>query len=74
MVTTLKTTKLYLFNMWKNHGLPCSTVSDQGPQFTSQVMKDLCKHLGITPKLSTMHHPQTDGQTEHMKQDLQQYL
>ena len=28
MVTTLETAKLYLFNMWKNHGLPCSIVSD----------------------------------------------
>ena len=74
MVTTLETAKLYLFNMWKNHGLPWSIVSDQGPQFASQVMKDLCKCLGITPKLSTMHHPQTDGQTEQINQDLQQYL
>ena len=37
-------------------------------------MKDLCKHLGITPKLSTVHHSQTDGQTERMNRDLQQYL
>ena len=37
-------------------------------------MRDLCKRLGITPKLSTMHHPQTDGQTEQMNRDLQQYL
>ena len=66
MVTTLETAKLYLFNVWKNHGLPRSIVSDQGPQFASQVMKNLCKYLGITPKLSTAHHPQTDGQTEQM--------
>ena len=58
------TTKLYLFNVWKNHELSCSIVSDQGPQLASQVMKDLCKRLSITPKLSTAHHPQTDGQTE----------
>ena len=37
-------------------------------------MKDLCKHLRITPKLSTTHYPQTDGQTEQMNHDLQQYL
>ena len=74
MVTTLETAKLYLFNVWKNHGLPRSIVSDQGPQFASQVMKNLCKYLGITPKLSTAYHPQTDGQTEQMNRDLQQYL
>ena len=66
MVTALETAKLYLFNVWKNHGLPHSIVSDQGPQFALQVMKDLCKCLRITPKLSTVHHLQTDGQTEWM--------
>ena len=27
-ITALKTAKLYLFNMWKNHRLPCSIISD----------------------------------------------
>ena len=53
----LNTAKLYLFHVWKNHGLPHTIVSDCGPQFTSQVMMDLCKWLSISPKLSTTHHP-----------------
>ena len=73
-VTALEMAKLYLFHVWKNHGLPHTIVSNHRPQFASQVMKDLCKHLGITPKLSTAHHPQTDGQTEWINHDLQQYL
>jgi transposase InsO family protein len=72
--TALDTARLYLHNVWKNHGLPSSIVSDRGPQFASQVMRDLCKRLGIQPKLSTAFHPQTDGQTERMNRDLQQYL
>ena len=70
----LDTTKLYLFHIWKDHGLPRIIVSDQGPQFASQVMTDLCKRLSISPKLSTAHHPQMDGQTEVMNQEVQQYL
>ena len=70
----LDTAKLYLFHVWKDHGLPCTIVSDRGPQFASQVMTDLCKRLGILPKLSTVHHPQTDGQTDVMNQEVQQYL
>ena len=72
--TVLDTAKLYLFHIWKDHGLPRTIVSDQGPQFASQVMMDLCKRLSISPKLSTAHHPQTDGQTEVMNREVQQYL
>ena len=72
--TALDTAKLYLFHVWKDHGLPRTIVSDRGPQFASQVMTDLCKRLGILPELSTAHHPQTDGQTEVMNREVQQYL
>ena len=72
--TALDTAKLYLFHVWKDHGLPRTIVSDCSPQFASQVMTDLCERLGITPKLSTTHHPQTDGQTEVMNWEVQQYL
>ena len=49
-------------------------MSDYGPQFALQIMKDLCTQLGIKAKLSIAHHLQTDGQIEHMNKDLQQYL
>ena len=65
-VSTLDTTKLYLRHVWKHHGLPTGIVSDRGPQFASQVMKDICKRLGIQTRLSTTYHPQTDGQTERI--------
>ena len=63
-VTALEMAKLYLFHVWKNHRLPHTIVSDCGPQFASQVMKDLCKSLKITPKLSTTHYLQTDEQID----------
>ena len=38
------------------------------------MIKELNRMLGIDTKLSMAYHPQTDGQTERMNQDLEQYL
>jgi len=62
--------RLFRNNVWRLHGLPESVVSDRRPQLT----KELNKMLGIQTKLSTVFHPQTDRQTEHMNQKLEQYL
>ena len=61
-------------NVWKLHGLPESIVSDRRPQFAAELTKELNRMLGIKIKLSTAFHPQTDGQTERMNQELEQYL
>jgi len=66
--------RLFRDNIWKLHGLPDSIISDKGPQFTAGIMKELNHMLGIETKLSTAFHPQTDGQTERMNQELEQYL
>jgi len=34
-------------NVWKLHGLPESVVSDRGPQFAAELMKELNRMLGI---------------------------
>jgi len=60
--------------MWKLHGLLESIVSDRGPQFAVEIMKELNSILDIETKLSTSFHPQIDGQTERMNQELEQYL
>jgi len=66
--------RLFWDNVWKLHGLPESVVSDRGPQFVVELTKELNRMLGIRTKLSTAFHPQTDGQTERMNQELEQYL
>jgi len=77
--TTEKTTagglaRLFRDNVWKLHGLLESIISDRGPQFAVGVMRELNAMLGINSKLSTVFHPQMDGQTERMNQELEQYL
>ena len=66
--------RLFQDNVWKLYGLPESVVSDRGPQFVVELTKELNRMLGIKTKLSTAFHPQTDGQTERMSQELEQYL
>ena len=61
-------------NVWKLHGLPESVVLDRGPQFVAELTKELNRMLEIRTKLSTAFHPQTDGQTKRMNQELEQYL
>ena len=66
--------RLFRDNVWKLHRLPESIISDRGPQFAAGIMKELNGMLGIKSKLSTVFHPQTDGQTERVNQELEQYL
>jgi len=66
--------RLFWDNVWKLHGLPESVVLDRGPQFVVELTKELNRMLGIETRLSTAFHPQTDGQTEQMNQELEQYL
>ena len=67
-------TKLFQDHIWKLHGLPESIISDRGVQFAVGIIKKLNNLLGIQTKLSTAYYPQTDGQTERINQELEQYL
>ena len=66
--------RLFRDNMWKLHELPESVVSDRGPQFAAELTKELNKMLEIETRLLTVFYPQTDGQTEWINQELEQYL
>ena len=66
--------RLFRDNIWKLHRLPESVVSDRGPQFAAELTKELNRMLGIETRLSTAFHPQMDGQTEQINQELEQYL
>ena len=73
-VTSEGVARLFRDNVWKNHGLPVQVISDRGPQFVSNFMRELNKLLGIKTAASTAYHPQTDGQTERVNQEVEQYL
>ena len=66
--------RMFIQFVLRTHGLLSFIVSDRGTQFTSNFWKTLCQQLGITVKLSTAHHPETDGQTERQNQELERYF
>jgi putative transposase len=39
-------------------------LSDRGTQFTSRLFRDIADRLGVSLRMSTSYHPETDGQTE----------
>ena len=65
---------LFLDNIWHHHGLPEQVLSDHGPAFMSWFAKELASLLGVKLTPSTTYHPQTDGQTERVNQEIKTYL
>ncbi len=49
-------------------GTPKAFSTDQGTNFTSKLMKEVCQRLGITKIESTPYHPQANGLIERMNQ------
>jgi len=74
MTIALQFAELFIKNIIRFHSLPDSIVSDCSTIFTSLFWKTLADNLSINCNLSTVFHPQTDSQTEHMNQILEQYL
>jgi len=69
-----KNNKIYLMKGTTYDRLPESIISDRGPQFAVELMRELNELLEIKTKLLTAFHPQTDEQTERINQELEQYL
>ena len=73
-VTALQTANLLIREVFKRFGLPNKIISDRGPQFAAAAFQEIMKALKIKHSMSTAFHPQTDGQTERLNQELEVYL
>jgi Integrase zinc binding domain len=61
-------------NLYKWFGLPDKMLSDRGPQFVAKAFRAMLSRLGVNSVLSTAYHPQMDGTTEHVNQEIEAYL
>jgi len=73
-ITAEGVARLFLDTAWRYEGLPKQVISDRGPQFAAAFTKELNRLLRIKGSLSTAYHPQTDGQTERVNQEMEVYL
>ncbi|XP_062842684.1 uncharacterized protein lrfn4b [Trichomycterus rosablanca] len=72
--SAFETAKLIFDHVFRVFGIPQDIVSDRGPQFSSQVWRAFCKQIGATASLSSGFHPQSNGQTERINQELESTL
>ncbi|PAA55822.1 hypothetical protein BOX15_Mlig019225g1 [Macrostomum lignano] len=64
-----------LFNRWiSQHGCPSTLHSDQGRNFESQVMREMCRILEIRKSRTTAYHPSGNGQVENFNKSLKSIL
>ena len=68
------TARILRNRVFTQRGIPKKIISDWGKQFVGAFSKDLYRQLGITGNPSTAYHPQTDGQTEWVNQEIEKYL
>ncbi|GJP31870.1 hypothetical protein CLOM_g15516 [Closterium sp. NIES-68] len=73
-ITTEKTAKLFLTNIMRLHGILLAIISDRDPRFTSNFWTKTWQQYGTLLHLSTVYHPQLDGQTERTNQTMEQLI
>lgn len=59
-----------LLSVFSRLGMPRLLHSDQGSNFESEVVKNLCRSLGIEKTRTTPYHPQGDGMVERTNSTL----
>ena len=72
-ITTVKVVDA-LTNFFTRYGLPKTVQSDQGTNFTSNIFKQVMEQLGISHRLSSAYHPESQGALERFHQTLKSML
>ncbi|EEB89023.1 hypothetical protein MPER_12935 [Moniliophthora perniciosa FA553] len=73
-ITAEGVANLILNNVYRRFGLPDNIISDRDPRFAANVFQELGRLLGIKLSMSTAYHPQTDGETERVNQEIETFL
>ena len=74
LYTVVSIARAFFDDIVRLHGFPTSIVSDRDPVFTGHVWRNLFKMAGVTLRMSTVFHPQTDEQSEVVNKVIAMYL
>ncbi|KAL0149332.1 hypothetical protein M9458_055370 [Cirrhinus mrigala] len=72
--TALETVEALCEFVFRFYGLPDDIVSDRGSQFTSRVWTAFFKCLNVSISLTSGYHPESNGQTERLNQEITRFL
>ena len=61
-------------NVFAQFGTPRAIISDGGKHFCNRFFEQLMKKYGITHKVATPYHPQTNGQVEICNKEIKRIL
>ena len=62
--------KLLVEHIICRHGVPEELLSDQGPNFMSDLIREICQFVGMKKINTRAYHPQTDGMVEKFNSTL----
>jgi hypothetical protein len=60
--------------IWRLHEIPTDIVLDQDSRSKSKFWKAFLTAIGVKPRMSTVFHSETDGQTERVNQTIAAFL
>ena len=66
-----ETAEVMMNTVFRVHGFPKDIVSDRGPQFVSRFWREFCRLIGARASLTSGYHPEANGQTERLNQQLE---
>jgi len=66
-----ETAEIMMTHVFRIHGFPKDIVSVRGPQFISRFWREFCNLIGASVSLSSGYHPESNGQTERLNQELE---
>ena len=72
--TATSVARVFFADIIRLRGIPSSIVSDRDPVFTSNFWRELFKLSGVQLNMSSVFHPQTNGQSKSTNKIIAMYL